>query len=72
LRPRTFDFTGTLLPYSFHQAVSAAIVGPSPRAFGVISYSTRGGTSAKTVRDTRPSVQAAAEHRICLIEWRST
>ncbi|MBB4292604.1 hypothetical protein GGE16_004683 [Rhizobium leguminosarum] len=26
-------FTGTLLPYSFHHAVNASIVGPRPRAF---------------------------------------
>jgi hypothetical protein len=51
LRPRVVGFAGTLFPYSFHQAVSASIAGPSPRAFRVISYSTRGGTSANTVHE---------------------
>jgi hypothetical protein len=51
LRPRVVGFAGTLFPYSFHRAVSASIAGPSPRAFRVISYSTRGGTSANTVHE---------------------
>jgi hypothetical protein len=48
-RPRALGFVGTLFPYSFHQAVKASIVGPRPRAFSVILYSTRGGTSENTV-----------------------
>ena len=62
--PRDVGFAGTLLPYSFHHAVSASIVAPKPRAFAVISYSTRGGTSANTVRDIRPS---ASNSRSCAV-----
>jgi len=51
LRPLEFGFTGTLFPYSLHHNARASIVGPRARAFAVISYSTRGGTCAKTVRD---------------------
>ena len=58
-RPRGFGFTGTLFPYSLHQVASAAIVGPSALALAVISYSTRGGTSAKTVREIRPSFSSS-------------
>ena len=45
-RPRVAGFSGTVLPYSSHQAVKASMVGASPKALRVISYSTRGGTSA--------------------------
>ena len=46
LRPGVLGLAGTLFPYSFHQAVSTSIVGPSPRALAVMAYSTLGGTSA--------------------------
>lgn len=58
-RPLVDDLTGTVEPYSLHHAANASIVGPSPRAFCVISYSTRGGTSANMVRDINPSASSS-------------